>query len=564
MPELTPTPMLTSFFRRHRLVAILSLIALAMPYGTAEAVTASKLLPSQDSAMVSRGNFLRAAVKALNLDVGKADESILSEYVRVATGFRPYAAVAHKRDALRVFGSDLRLSRGITRGEAVRLVTKLGNFDPVTSAEDFRDVTRGTVLEGAVGTALLEDWLRPLRNDLFGTDLLLQEAEALRFITILLGEEAPIIRRQRETEEVQTIRINLKSVSQTSPFPKADILQTLWQIIDKNYLYQDKINADDLAYDAAEAMMESLDDPYSVFMRPDTSQQFQTQIQGEVTGIGAQVEYKSNILTIVTPLRGSPAETAGLKPGDKILAVNGESIVDIGFGEAVGKVRGLKGSIAELTIQRDDHIFTSSVKRDVIKVPEIDITWQGNIAIVRLLQFGAVTDDELRTHMTKVQAKNPAGIILDLRNNPGGLLHAASNVMSNFVEKGSAVAIVQGITGERTEYTEHAPIIAADVPLVVLINGGSASASEIVAGALQDLKRATLMGEKSFGKGTVQQVLQFNDQSAVKMTVAEWLTPKGRQIDGIGVEPDLEVETDNRDSQMSAALNLLRNKIRRP
>lgn len=523
----------------------------------AQAMSAAQLLPVQNSTIVSRGDFLRAAVKALQFDVNDTDDVDLSQYPRVSRGYQPYVAVAHERGALRMFGDNLQLGRGISRGEAVQLVRVLGDFEAVSPSSNYRDVRRGTAAEGAVGAAVEEGWLTPLRDDLFGVNRLLQPRDAVQFIAALLGEEAPVVREERENQ-VQKITIDLETQPATSAFPKGAILQTLWQLIERTYLYQDRVDEEDLAYDAAEAIMKSLDDPYTVFMRPTQSQQFQTQIQGSVTGIGAQVEYKNEILTIVTPLRGSPAEAAGLQPGDKILEVNGEPVTGIGFGEAVEKVRGPKGSSVDLTIDRDGVRFEKTVRRDVITVPEIEITWQEEVAVVKLLQFGSLTDTKLRPEMEKVQQQNPKGVVLDLRNNPGGLLHAASIVVSNFVKQGSPVAQVKAINNERIEYTEDGPTIDLDVPVVVLINAGSASASEIVAGALQDLDRVTVIGEQSFGKGTVQQVLQFNDNSAVKMTVAEWLTPDGRKIDGIGVQPDIEVPTDDRDSQMSRALELLR------
>ena len=545
--------MYSSRFVTRRVLAVCTVVSCMLP-SVAQAISAAELLPVQQTSVVTRGDFIRAAVKALQFDTN-ATNTDLSQYVRVAKGLQPYIAVAHERGALRMFGKDLLLSRGITRGEAVQLVVKLGDFDPVNSKTDFTDVRRGTAIEGAVGIALQEDWIQPLRSNLFGVSRALAPKDALRFIAALMGEESPYMQEQNE---VKTIAVELRTQPATSNFPKGAILQTLWQLIEKTYLYQDKIDQEDLAYAMAEAMMKSLDDPYSVFMRPTVSQNFQTQIQGEVTGIGAQVEYTDDILTIVTPLRGSPAEAAGLKPGDKIVEVDGESIVGIGFGEAVSRVRGPKGSSVKLVIDRDGVRLEKTVRRDVITVPEIDISWQGEVAIVRLLQFGSLTDTQLRAEMTKVQGKNPRGIVLDLRNNPGGLLHAASNVLSNFVPKGSAVAQVKAIEENRTDKTEHDPTIDMSVPVIVLINGGSASASEIVAGALQDLDRATIVGEPSFGKGTVQQVLQFNDQSAVKMTIAEWLTPNGRKIDSIGVQPDIVVQTDERDAQMSKALELLR------
>ncbi|MDD5103936.1 MAG: S41 family peptidase [Candidatus Peribacteraceae bacterium] len=340
--------------------------------------------------------------------------------------------------------------------------------------------------------------------------------------------------------------------------PKAQILEALWKIIEQDYLHDDKISADDAAYDAAEAIVNSLDDPYSTFYRPAGSRAFQSRIQGEVSGIGAQVEDRDGVLTITTPLSNSPAEKAGLKPNDQIIGVDGESILDLPYEEMVDRVRGPKGSKATLRILRNGNEFDVVVTRDTIKVPEIDIKWQGEIAVVKLMQFGKLSETDLRPQMQHIQDQHPQGIILDLRNNPGGLLHAATVVASNFLPKGSGIAIIRSRSGERTERTEDEPTIDASVPVVVLVNGGSASASEIVSAALQDAKRATIVGELTYGKGTVQEVLEFSDKSSLKLTIAEWLSPLAHKIDGIGVKPDVLVPAGERDDQLTRAISILK------
>ncbi|MBT3293469.1 S41 family peptidase [Candidatus Peregrinibacteria bacterium] len=547
--------------------SLLSLTVLAVSVFTflspVSAKSTNDLLNVQANQPVTRGDFLRAAVKALDLDERNVDESVISEYLRVPRGYQNSVSQAHERDALGIFGNDLMLGRPIKRGEAVRLVLELGDFDPVVPTVSLRDVRSGSSVEGAVGVSIKLGWLDPIRDGIFGVSRVLQGKDAIQIISTILGEEAPTVREQRKIQEKkdsQTIRLNFRSESNSSlgTFPKGDILNAVWQLVNKNYLYKEKVNSKEVGFAAAEAIMKSLDDPYSVFMRPASSRSFQSQIQGKVSGIGAQVEWKDEILTIVSPLPGSPAEKEGLKPGDQILEASGINLIGIGFMEAVEHVRGKEGTIVELKIRRSGAEFMKSVQRQTVTVPEIEITWQGEIAVVKLLQFGNLTDRELRPEMERIQEQNPKGIILDLRSNPGGLLHAANNVVSNFVPKGSPVAKVVAIDDERTEYTDMEPTIDMSIPVYVLMNGGSASASEIVAGALQDHERATVIGETSFGKGTVQQVLQFSDQSGVKMTVAEWFTPDGRKIDGVGVQPDIMIETDQRDRQMLKALELLR------
>jgi len=365
------------------------------------------------------------------------------------------------------------------------------------------------------------------------------------------------VTRSQSSSSVPTI-----SVTITKPqniLPDQDMLQAVWQLLNNQYLYNAKIDSKEAAYKAAEAMVESLKDPYTMFLRPAPAQEFKDQIGGQVTGIGAQVEYKDNVLTIVAPISGSPAEKAGLKPGDKILEADGLNITNIGFLESVSKVRGPKGTSVKLHIDRGGVEMDITVMRDTIKLPEIDVSFQGSVAVVRLSQFGETTDRELRGMLEDVSERKPTGLILDLRNNPGGLLHAADIVVSNFLPKGSTVAHIVSRSGDTPETTRDEPTIDADVPVVVLVNKGSASAAEITAGALQDAKRATVVGEQTFGKGTVQQILQFRDGSELKMTIAEWETPLRRKINGIGVKPDYIIPAnDARDDQMAKALELLR------
>jgi carboxyl-terminal processing protease len=395
--------------------------------------------------------------------------------------------------------------------------------------------------------------MKPVRKNLFGVSRPLTGKEA-RLLLRRVVQGVPA----KDDSPVPKVRINIRVPKEE--LPKSDILNTIWQLLTEQYLYREKLKPDEAAYRAAEALVESLGDPYTVFMRPVKNEQFQTQIQGEITGIGAQVELRSGVLVIVSPLKGSPAEKAGLLPGDEIHAVDGESLKGLGLEDAVGKVRGPKGTTVKLRIHRNGAEFDVTVIRDVVRVPEIEISFQGSIAIVKLHQFGQITERDLRSLMEKVQEQKPTGLVLDLRNNPGGLLHAAEVVLSNFVPQGSPVAVILSPEQEYTELTDDPPTIGASIPVVVLVNKGSASASEIVAGALQDAKRARVIGEQTFGKGYVQQVLQFNDGSSLKMTIAEYLTPSRHKVDGIGITPDrvIPMEAGGRDTQLLEALDLLR------
>ena len=534
-----------------RSLALVGTLLFLIPFSLAAASVAD-VLRTGDGVAVSRGEFVRAAVQLIGVPEGEKK----LPYRRVPKSLLPSVKAAYAKGALAVFGAELYPSRPILRGEALAVLASLKELSS-GPATGFRDL-RGVPEEVAIGVQIAIDqkWMEPEADGVFGVKEILRGKDARILLRKVMGED----QGEEEEDGVPTIRINFtgSQTRATTELPKSQILEALWQIINDDYLHAEKIGADEAAYSAAESIVKSLGDPYSVFYRPAGARDFQMRINGEVSGIGAQVEDRNGVLTIVTPLTSSPAEKAGLKPGDAILAVDGVSIVGTPYEEAVNMVRGPKGTTVLLHIRRSGSEFDVSVVRDMIKVPEITVSWQEDIAVVRLLQFGKLTDTDLRPEMAHIQEQGPGGIILDLRNNPGGLLHAASSVVSNFLDKGSPVAIIRSRNGEETDRTEVSPTIAASVPLVVLVNGGSASAAEIVAGALQDAGRATIIGEKTFGKGTVQEVLEFNDQSSLKLTIAEWLTPKGRKIDGVGVEPDLVIPYSDRDNQMAKAIEILK------
>ena len=537
----------------HRFSAyILTLTILLQPVAAFGAVWG--LPPSGD---VSRGAFIRAAIQAFAVPV--SDEKEALPYTRIPTNLMKYVRAAHDKQVLAVFGKDLKLAIAITRGEAILITAELAGLGNSGDGDtDFRDVRDGTALARAVDVTVHEEWLLPIRQQQFGVHEPLGTKEAEKMLKKASGKAGQQRKESNDPMTQETIKIKL-STKEKAPLPKSDLMQAVWQLLNDEYLYTDKLNQEEAAYKSLEGMVESLNDPYTTFFRPVKAQNFRNQINGEVTGIGAQVEDKNGILTIVTPLRGSPAEKAGLLPGDEILKADDFSLSGIGFLEAIERVRGPKGTTVKLLIRRSGNELTITVTRDTVTVPEIEITIQENIGIVKIMQFGGNTDKTLRGEMQALHDKKVKGIVLDLRNNPGGLAHAAVTVVSNFVPRGSLVYVAKSKTGSEEYATEDLPTIEATTPVILLINGGSASASEIVAGALQDHKRATLVGEKTFGKGTVQAVLQFQDLSGLKMTIAEWFTPKGRKIDKVGIEPDVKVVYSvERDDQMVKALELLR------
>ena len=517
-------------------------------------------LSTADNAVVTRADFLRAVVQTLKVPMDETPSITGISTRDISKEMLPYVEALQKKGALAVFGRDLSLSRGITRGEAAVVAVKMKGISSTSNTTVFSDVEAGSDMERAVRIVVDREWMRSLRSTVFGAKKPLTGAEGRSLLKKMSGGTTIKIHIEQPSIERGTSKTSTKKpAATTQEIPQADILRTVWQLLNKSFLYQERLDAKDAGYEAVEAIMKSLKDPYSTFMRPVDAAQFQDQLGGEVSGIGAQVEQQGDALISTAPLSGSPAEKAGLKAGDQILAVDGKSLVGLGFLEAVSKVRGKKGTKAVLRILRDGNQFDVEVIRDTIRVPEIDVSFQNAIAIVKLVQFGETTLRELRPLMAKVQAKKPHGIVLDLRNNPGGLLDASTVTVSNFLPEGSGVVRIVSKESTYTQVTSDPPVINQDVPMVVLVNKGSASASEIVAGALQDAKRATIVGEQTFGKGTVQQVIEFRDGSSMKMTIAEWMTPTGKKINGNGITPDVLVTSSGaRDEQLLKAIDLLR------
>jgi len=322
----------------------------------------------------------------------------------------------------------------------------------------------------------------------------------------------------------------------------------------------------EMIYGAISGMVDSIGDPYSSFMKPGDSKNFLEDLSGSIQGIGAELAVKDKKLTIVSPLASSPAEKAGLKPNDYIAKIDGVDTFEMPISDAISKIRGKAGTKVILSIIRDDWTQTKDfeITRAVVKIKSVEWKKLDDIAVIQISQFGEDTQDLLKEAATEIAKQNPKGVILDLRSNPGGYLESAVQVANVFIDKDKVVVKEKNKAGRiQEEKTTEDPILG-QTKLVILVNGGSASASEIVAGALQDYKRAQLIGEKTFGKGSVQSLEELNDKSNLRLTIAKWLTPLDRAIDKIGIEPDIKVELteddfkNNRDPQLDKALELLK------
>ncbi|MFZ5364270.1 MAG: S41 family peptidase [Patescibacteria group bacterium] len=337
----------------------------------------------------------------------------------------------------------------------------------------------------------------------------------------------------------------------------------VWNLAKTNYVHQ-PVQDTKLFYGALSGIISALGDPYSVFFDPKTAEDFKKELEGTFSGIGAELGIKNNQLTIIAPLPDTPAERIGLKAGDQILAIDGRDTTDMSLDYAVSIIRGEKGTDVILTIWRDgwDKMNDFKITRDKIEVASVKWEMKDDVAYIEINHFNEDTSRRFNQAVVDLLAKNPKGLVLDLRNNPGGFLNTAIEIAGEWIPN-DVVVIEQMDDGQRNEERSEGLARLQNLKTVVLVNRGSASASEIVAGALQDYNKATILGEKTFGKGSVQNFESLADGSAVKITVAEWLTPKGRLIDKEGIVPDIEVsltEEDydvNRDPQMDKAIEII-------
>ncbi|HSB95916.1 MAG TPA: S41 family peptidase [Spongiibacteraceae bacterium] len=310
--------------------------------------------------------------------------------------------------------------------------------------------------------------------------------------------------------------------------------------------YVEPVDDKTLLENAIRGMLSGLD-PHSTYLDAKSFDELQVNTSGEFGGLGLEVGLEDGFVKVISPLDDTPAQKAGIEAGDLIIKIDGKPVKGMALNEAVDSMRGPRGSVIELTIVREGvhQPFDVKLKRDTIKVLSVKSrSLEPGFGYIRVAQFQANTGPEFRKAVEKLKKENKdlKGLVVDLRNNPGGILQSAVDVADAFIKEGLIVYTEGRLPNSKSQFRATPDDIAEGVPIVVLINGGSASASEIVAGALQDQKRAVIMGTESFGKGSVQTVMPLSDTSAIKLTTARYFTPNGRSIQAHGIAPDVEIE----------------------
>jgi len=363
-----------------------------------------------------------------------------------------------------------------------------------------------------------------------------------------------------------TVKIDRKT-----PADKQDVdfalFWEVWDRLEKNYLNKEKIDPAQMVFGAIKGMVASLDDPYTVFLKPQENKEVKEDLNGAFEGVGIQLGYKEDQLAVIAPLKGTPADKAGVKAGDLILKINEETATELSADEAAQKIRGPKGTKVKLTLLHsgEKEPYEVEIVRETIVVPSVEVDFLSDngqvVAHLKLLKFGDRTAEEWEKAVNQILEYQPQieGIILDLRNNPGGYLTGSVFIASEFLSSGIIVQQEQA-SGFKETYSVDRQGRLLSQPLIVLINEGSASASEIVAGSLREHQRAKVVGTKSFGKGTIQEAEDLSGGAGLHITTARWLLPSGKSIDKSGIIPDIEIKDDlktEKDEQLEKAVEIL-------
>ena len=392
------------------------------------------------------------------------------------------------------------------------------------------------------------------------TDFLL----LLSFIILIFGSGYKLGEYKSRFTSLQPTTYNLQ------PDVNFDLFWETWNKLNERYVDQKKVDKKKMYMGAIKGMVASIEDPYTFFLTPDENKQTKDDLGGKFEGIGAQLGLKDNRIVIISPLKKSPAETAGVRAGDFINKVNDVSTNSWTLSQAVSKIRGPKNTKVKLTLERNSKEIEVTIVRQQIIVASVENSYEKNIAILKVNQFGDNTNDEwdkaVQDISYKWSKKQIKGLVLDLRDNPGGYLDSSVYLASDFLPLGKLVVKQEATLYGDKEYRVSRIGSLKDIPMVILINKGSASASEILAGALRDHKRAQLVGEKSFGKGSVQEALDLSQGAGLHVTVAKWVLPNGDWINGKGIEPKIKIVNEIKegntisketDKQLQKAVELL-------
>ena len=397
----------------------------------------------------------------------------------------------------------------------------------------------------------------------------------LLILVWVLGWQFGIYFKFKTKEIITPIAAKFKLINQDVGKPNEvdfSLFWEAWQVVENEFLDKSKIDYQKMVYGAINGMIKSLGDPHTSFFTPEKTKEFEEELLGRYEGVGMHIDIKKEKLKVISPLKNTPAERAGLRPGDEILKINDTYTFDLTLDEAVSLIRGPKGTEVTLLISREGWAEPKEFKliREGIQIPSLE--WEikeidnSKIAYLKIYQFNQILPAEFKKAAIEILNTDTNKIILDLRSNPGGYLEVAQEIAGWFLEKGQTVVWQESKEEEsKIEYKSEGPANFSQWKMVILINEGTASGAEILAGALRDNRNILLIGETSFGKGSVQEKVSLKNNSSLKITIAKWLTPKGHLIENSGLQPDIEVkltEKDyekDKDPQLEKAIEIIKN-----
>ncbi len=497
---------------------------------------------------VTKGLFTMWAVKNRRIFF-EENERVLEPFADIdEQEFAPYVATAWKAGAVET-SKYFYPNTPIQKLDALKMVFAIEGIPaPVMGFEvdDFDDLPKSAKDKGIIAKSIELGIAEPDSKNHFGVDTEITRLEAVNILY-----EARIYQNNNHKVYLQSIKTSPEKTNE-------DIFDEVWTIVHKRYLRSDEVLDDELMDAAIEGMIEYLNDPYGVYYPPEDLGSFLDPLEGELEGIGAEVsiEELTGYVFISNPLKNSPAEKAGLEAGDLVKAVDGVNVKGMTLDKAVSLIKGKAGTEVVLTIIRDGKEFDVTLVREKIDLSSVYFEVKDNYLICEVDYFTSTTVSEFGKIIEENYNNSTKGIIIDLRGNPGGFLDTAVDLLGYFFEKGTVALITEEANATDKEETRGSGLLK-NTPLAVIVDEYSASSSEIFTGAIKDYERGIIIGSQTYGKGTVQELSQFYNDSALKITVAEWKTPLGNKVDGIGITPDIVYEDTEGDLVITRAIKEL-------
>lgn len=503
---------------------------------------------------VTKAEFFKLLIRSGGYDPA-ADNSDIPYYDITGTEwFAPYVKTAIDLNIIQFSESNpnFNAAETVTREEAIDWVMKFYGINPAAVNSlpiEYNDVSPSDPYANISKIAYQLHLLHDYKSGLFNADKELTRAEAVHIFYEVHQNDL--------TASTQTQNSNLDINDANFA-----LFYEVWNKVTNEYINKDEIDQNELIYGAITGLVYKLNDPYSIFFEPIEADSYLEALEGQFDGIGIYLNQEELDFVILTPLKGSPAEEAGIKPNDIIIEIDDEPVRGLEIGDVIELLRGEIGTQVKLKLKRDSNYIFKYVTRAKINVPFVEGEMKDGIGIIHYYQFTSNSDNQLSQALTEILKNNPKGIILDLRNNPGGFIYSAQQLISRFIPANEPYVNI--ILADGSTYAEKSlgPGELKDLPIVVLVNEGSASASEIAALALKDQLNAKIVGVNSFGKAKIQEILTYPDGSSLKLSIANWTSPNGTYIQDVGITPDYLVElnqTSTLDNQLDKALQLIKN-----